>query len=69
MAMVFGDLRDEDAVREAMKDSETVFHLRALIAMPYGPNPVSDFASRSFKIFPSKSMSSPVGKTVIRPFG
>lgn len=32
---VFGDLRDESAVREAMKDVEIVFHLGALIAIPY----------------------------------
>ena len=32
---VFGDLRDESAVREAMKGVEIVFHLGALIAIPY----------------------------------
>ena len=33
--VVFGDLRDEDAVREAMRGMEIVFHLGALIAIPY----------------------------------
>jgi NAD dependent epimerase/dehydratase len=32
---VFGDLRDEHAVAEAMRDVEIVFHLGALIAIPY----------------------------------
>jgi NAD dependent epimerase/dehydratase len=30
-----GDLRDSESVREAMKDIEIVFHLAALIAIPY----------------------------------
>lgn len=30
-----GDLRDEDAVRKAVKGSEVVFHLGALISIPY----------------------------------
>jgi NAD dependent epimerase/dehydratase len=33
--LVFGDLRDEDAVSEAMRGVEVVFHLGALIAIPY----------------------------------
>ncbi len=32
---VFGDLRDEHAVAEAMRGIEIVFHLGALIAIPY----------------------------------
>jgi dTDP-glucose 4,6-dehydratase len=32
---VFGDLRDEHAVAEAMRGVEVVFHLGALIAIPY----------------------------------
>ncbi len=32
---VFGDLRDADAVQGAMRDQEIVFHLGALIAIPY----------------------------------
>ena len=35
IAFVFGDLRDEHAVAEAMRDVEIVFHLGALIAIPY----------------------------------
>ncbi len=33
--IVAGDLRDVEAVRAAMKDMDTVFHLGALIAIPY----------------------------------
>jgi dTDP-glucose 4,6-dehydratase len=33
--IVFGDLRDEDAVTEAMRGTQIVFHLGALIAIPY----------------------------------
>jgi dTDP-glucose 4,6-dehydratase len=33
--VVLGDLRDEDAVRRAMKGVEIVFHLGALIGIPY----------------------------------
>ncbi|MBP7688055.1 MAG: SDR family NAD(P)-dependent oxidoreductase [Thermoflexales bacterium] len=32
---VFGDLRDENAVADAMRDIDVVFHLGALIAIPY----------------------------------
>ena len=35
LEVVAGDLRDVEAVREAMKDVDTVFHLGALIAIPY----------------------------------
>jgi len=33
--VISGDLRDAEAVRAAMKDVDTVFHLGALIAIPY----------------------------------
>ncbi|MFI5182463.1 MAG: GDP-mannose 4,6-dehydratase [Thermoanaerobaculia bacterium] len=33
--VVFGDLQDEGAVREAMHDREIIFHLGALTAVPY----------------------------------
>ena len=33
--IVAGDLRDVEAVRESVKDIDTVFHLGALIAIPY----------------------------------
>ncbi|MES2935546.1 MAG: SDR family NAD(P)-dependent oxidoreductase [Pseudomonadota bacterium] len=33
--LVFGDLRDGDAVLAAMRDIDVVFHLGALIAIPY----------------------------------
>src|SRR5574342_430018 len=35
LELVAGDLRDMEAVREAMQDIDTVFHLGALIAIPY----------------------------------
>lgn len=33
--LIQGDLRDVEAVREAIRDMDTVFHLGALIAIPY----------------------------------
>jgi len=33
--VIAGDLRDVEAIRAAMKDVDTVFHLGALIAIPY----------------------------------
>lgn len=35
MELLFGDLRDPDSVRRAAKDCEMVFHLAALIGIPY----------------------------------
>ena len=35
LEIVRGDLRDAEAVREAVRDTDTVFHLGALIAIPY----------------------------------
>ena len=35
MDIVLGDIRDRDSVRLAMKDSDIVFHLAALIGIPY----------------------------------
>lgn len=35
MEIVAGDITDPDCVRDAMKDVEIVFHLAALIAIPY----------------------------------
>jgi NAD dependent epimerase/dehydratase len=35
LELVTGDLRDVEAVREAMQDIDIVFHLGALIAIPY----------------------------------
>jgi NAD dependent epimerase/dehydratase len=33
--IIFGDLRDADAIREAVRGKDMVFHLGALIAIPY----------------------------------
>lgn len=35
MEVVLGDIRDRDSVRQAMRDVDQVFHLAALIAIPY----------------------------------
>jgi dTDP-glucose 4,6-dehydratase len=35
MEVVAGDIRDRDSVREAMQGTDIVFHLAALIAIPY----------------------------------
>ncbi|MDI7258444.1 MAG: GDP-mannose 4,6-dehydratase [Thermodesulfobacteriota bacterium] len=35
LEIVRGDLKDPDAVRKAVKDQEVIFHLGALIAIPY----------------------------------
>ncbi len=35
LEIISGDLRDLDAVKNAMRDIQTVFHLGALIAIPY----------------------------------
>lgn len=36
--VITGDLRDPNAVRDAVRDTEIVFHLGALIAIPYSYN-------------------------------
>lgn len=35
MEIIAGDIRDADIVRDAMRDVDTVFHLAALIGIPY----------------------------------
>ncbi len=35
MHVIAGDVTDRDSVRQAVKDSEIIFHLAALIAIPY----------------------------------
>ena len=35
MEVMLGDIRDRDSVRQAMRDVDQVFHLAALIAIPY----------------------------------
>lgn len=35
MNVIAGDIRDRDSVREAMRNVDSVFHLAALIAIPY----------------------------------
>lgn len=42
---IAGDLRDEDAVRAAVKGSQTVFHLGALISIPYSYKHPAEVAS------------------------
>ena len=36
--IIMGDLKDEDAVRQAAKDTNIIFHLGAMIAIPYSYN-------------------------------
>ena len=45
MRLIAGDLRDEDAVRAAVKGSQTVFHLGALISIPYSYKHPAEVAS------------------------
>ncbi|MBL8491962.1 MAG: SDR family NAD(P)-dependent oxidoreductase [Rhodocyclaceae bacterium] len=35
MEVILGDIRDRDSVRQAMRDVDVVFHLAALIGIPY----------------------------------
>jgi NAD dependent epimerase/dehydratase len=35
LRIIMGDLKDEDAIRRATKDSDIIFHLGSLIAIPY----------------------------------
>lgn len=43
--LIAGDLRDEDAVRNAVKSCERVFHLGALISIPYSYKHPAEVAS------------------------
>ena len=43
MDVVYGDLKDEDGVRRAVKGCEVVFHLGALVAIPYSYRSPNDF--------------------------
>ena len=43
-----GDLRDEHAVREAVRDCQTVFHLGALISIPYSYRHPAEVAETNF---------------------
>ncbi len=45
LELIAGDLRDEDAVRAAVKSSHTVFHLGALISIPYSYKHPAEVAS------------------------
>jgi dTDP-glucose 4,6-dehydratase len=48
LKIVAGDLRDENAVRQAVKDCQTVFHLGALISIPYSYLHPVEVASTNF---------------------
>ena len=46
--IIAGDLRDEHAVRQAVKDCQIVFHLGALISIPYSYHHPVEVASTNF---------------------
>lgn len=46
--VIAGDLRDEDAVRQAVRGCEVVFHLGALISIPYSYQHPVEVASTNF---------------------
>ena len=46
--LIAGDLRDEQAVRQAVKDCQIVFHLGALISIPYSYRHPVEVASTNF---------------------
>jgi len=46
--LIAGDLRDEHAVRQAVKDCQIVFHLGALISIPYSYRHPVEVASTNF---------------------
>lgn len=46
--IIAGDLRDEHAVRNAVKDCQAVFHLGALISIPYSYQHPVEVASTNF---------------------
>ncbi len=47
--IVFGDVRDPSSFKDAMKGSEIVFHLAALIAIPYSYNAPSSYVETNIK--------------------
>lgn len=47
--MFAGDIRDPNGVREAMKGCETVFHLAALIAIPYSYHSPDSYIDTNIK--------------------
>ena len=48
LELVPGDLRDGEAVREAVKDCEVVFHLGAMISIPYSYRHPAEVAETNF---------------------
>lgn len=48
LEIIAGDLRDEHAIRQAVKDCELVFHLGALISIPYSYVHPAEAASVNF---------------------
>jgi NAD dependent epimerase/dehydratase len=47
--IVAGDIRDRDSVRNAMKDAEVVFHLAALIGIPYSYHAPESYVEANIK--------------------
>ncbi len=48
LELIGGDLRDADAVRQAVRDCEVVFHLGALISIPYSYVHPAEVAETNF---------------------
>src|SRR6266498_4378266 len=46
--IIAGDLRDEDAVRQAVRGCQIIFHLSALISIPYSYQHPVEVASTNF---------------------
>ncbi len=49
MEIFSGDIRDPNGVREAMKDVDTVFHLAALIAIPFSYHSPDSYVDTNIK--------------------
>jgi NAD dependent epimerase/dehydratase len=49
LEVVAGDIRDSNGVRSAMKDSDVIFHLAALIAIPFSYNSPDSYIDTNIK--------------------
>src|SRR4051794_41004154 len=49
LEIIAGDIRDSHGVRNAVKDSEIVFHLAALVAIPFSYNSPDSYIDTNVK--------------------